>query len=145
MLRFGYGFIVLIILYTIRRFISNEDHSVIDAILAVVSLFIGSFIYTQRHGIQVSELRHLGFDDGNAMFHATLYVNGKVSNVVGGYSRHSQYDDLELQAKLFKILNTSPTKERITQFSKENIQNFEVAIFENGADYTMINCSKWLG
>lgn len=103
----------------------------LEIIIIAFSLFVGSFLYTQWHGVQVMGLKHIGSVMGTSLFQVTMKVTGyEYVNIVGEYLRISQYTDLALQSKLFKTLNTFPGNKWIKDFTTDENER-ELSIFIN--------------
>lgn len=121
----------------------------LDLLLIGFSYFIGSFIYAQFNGTQVMELKHLGSVNGTNKFQVTLKVSGYgLLNIVGQYTRINSYSDLQLQAKLFKTLNSFPGSKWIKEFAQdrqESVLNISVDDPEmpHPLNFTQIELEKY--
>lgn len=118
-----YGSACFIPLILLKNTFEIGDSWWIDWVIIGVGLFIGSFIFTQFHGTQVMELKHLGSVDGISKFQVTLRVSGHgLLNIVGQYTRLNTYSDRQLQGKIFKTLNTFPGNKWIKDFARNRNQ-----------------------
>jgi hypothetical protein len=112
-----YGLLCFIPLTLLKNYFGITSSWWVETILTAFSLFVGSFAYTQIHGTQVMELRHLGSVSGTNRFQVTLKVSGYgILNIVGEYTRVDPYSDSKLQANLFKALNSFPGSKWIMEF-----------------------------
>lgn len=115
-----YACICFIPLILLKNAFEISDAWWVDVLIIGFGLFTGSFLYTQFHGIQVMELKHLGSVNGTNKFQVTLKVSGYgLLNIVGQYTRISSYSDLQLQGKLFKTLNSFPGSKWIKEFAED--------------------------
>jgi hypothetical protein len=121
----------------------------LDLLLIGFSYFTGSFIYTQFHGTQVMELKHLGSVNGTNKFQVTLKVSGYgILNIVGQYTRINSYSDQQLQGKLFKTLNSFPGNKWIREFAQDrNEKDLNISVddpeMQHPLNFTQIELEKY--
>ena len=127
-----YATISSILLLLLKNFFGIGNSWWIDGIIIIVSLFIGISMFAQFHGTQVYQLKHLGSIGGTNKFQVTLKVSGHgIINIVGEYTRLDSYADLELQSKIFKVLNSSPGNKQISEFSSNTEENALLILVED--------------
>lgn len=95
--------------FMLLAFFFEVDSWWVEIIIIAFSLFIGSFFYTQLHGIQVMRLKYMGSVRGTHKFSVLVRIgiDGKL-NMLGDYRRARPFSDFSLQKKLHKTFNTAP-------------------------------------
>lgn len=115
--KFLYSLLILLILIIILNLLKVEASWWINVILVILGWFLGSFIYTQFHGTQVGDLKHLQSLGGEHQFQVIVKIGGLgYFSMYGKYLRAEQYSDLALQSKLFTALNRLPGNKWIKEF-----------------------------
>ncbi|MDH4091539.1 MAG: hypothetical protein OEV74_21135 [Cyclobacteriaceae bacterium] len=106
--------------FVLLAFYFEVDSWWVEIIIIAFSLFMGSFFYTQLHGIQVMQLKYLGSVRGTHKFRilVRIGIHGKL-NMLGDYRRAKPFSDFSLQKKLHKTFNTDPGNGWIKGFASD--------------------------
>lgn len=119
-----YSSIILIIIFLLLDYFKINTSWFVDIIFISISWFLGSFIYTQRHGIQVIKLRHLPSTNVDHSFEVVVKISGLGNYILNGkYVRAGVYSDLVLQSKFFKAVNKFPGNKWTRQFVIEKFKS----------------------
>lgn len=121
LLEIVYATLCFIPIILLANFIGIGNSWWVILIFTGVSLFIGSFLYTQFHGTQVMELKHLGSNRVDHTFQVIIRAGKQTGyfNVIGRYMRTEPFSDLVLQTKLFTALNKFPGSKWIRDFAQD--------------------------
>lgn len=144
-----YAIIISIPLMLLKTFLGFDDSWWIHLIIINLGLFLGSFFFTQFHGNQVMELKHLGSLEETHRFQVTIKVSGfGYLNIVGHYLRVNSYSDLVLQGKIFKTLNSFPSNKWIKDFAHDkNEKNITINVPDydrpHPLNFTMVKLEKY--
>ena len=116
----------------------------LDIVIITFSLFIGSFLNTQFHGIQVMKAKHLESPIGTNKFQVTLKIGGHgFLNIVGKYTRVRPYGDLSLQTELYKAFNTFPANKLIKDFASDQTKKVLTFTIDDRGNQTQIDLEKY--
>ena len=115
-----------------------------DIVIVTFSLFIGSFLNTQFHGIHVMKAKHLGSAIGTNKFQVTLKIGGHgFINIVGTYTRIRPYEDLSLQTELYNAFNTFPASKLIKDFASDEAKKGLTFTIDDHGNQTQIDLEKY--